>query len=138
MLFALIALFTFTLWREPSTRQALITGAAIALAMSVRPFNLGLLMGLLLGLCATLAAYSRFTEALAAVAGTVGASVVLLMIPVLARASFAGVGVVSQLGFYPLSPLKMLFTDHMRFVCLDPGDSSGGDRRCQGAATSRI
>lgn len=107
-LFALIALLTLTLWRQPSTRHAVMTGAAIALAMTVRPFNLALLVGL----CGVLAARARFSNAIAVGATAVTAYGLLLLIPVLAHAQFGGLGVSSELGFYPLSPLKMLFTDH--------------------------
>jgi hypothetical protein len=107
-LFALIALLAFELWREPTPWRAVAVGGAMALALTVRPFNVGALMGL----CAVLIAHSRVHDAVLVTAATVAGAAVLLIVPWATGARFGGVSVVSELGLYPLSPLRMLFTNH--------------------------
>lgn len=107
-LFALAAFLTLDLWRRPSSALALAVGATLAVAMTVRPFN----MGALLGLCSALLAYARVRDAIFTAAGAVVTFALLLLIPLAVGADFFGLAAIGELGFYPLSPLRMLFTDH--------------------------
>jgi hypothetical protein len=105
---ALAAVLTLRLWREPSLQRAALAGMVLGLAMTVRPFNLGMV----LGLAATLAVYRRWREGLAVAVSACLSAAVLALVPFMVGAGFTGVGPSGELGFYPLSPLRMLFTDH--------------------------
>jgi hypothetical protein len=99
---------TLNLWRRSRTGQAVALGAVLALAIALRPFNLGAA----LGLAVALMAYGRLRDALVTGLAAVGVLAALLTIPIAVHASFTGVSAASELGFYPMSPLRMLFSDH--------------------------
>lgn len=105
---SLAALLVLRLWRAPSARHAALAGMVIGVAVTVRPFN----VGVLLGLCLALAPYQRWRDAFAAGGSGLLTVAVLTLIPYLSGAAFTGVAAGSEVGFYPLSPFRMLFTDH--------------------------
>lgn len=105
---SLAALLVLRLWRVPSLRYAALAGMAIGVAATVRPFNVGILGGL----CLALAAHRRWRDAFIAGGSGLLAAGALTLIPYLSGAQFHGVGAGSLVGFYPLSPVRMLFTDH--------------------------
>lgn len=101
------------LWRSPELGWRLGAGAALGLAVAVRPFNVGVTAGAVVAL----ACQSRRRDGLTVGGIAVATYLVLDAIPRSLGLSSAvqqdGSSVTaSTIGFRPLSPLRMLFTDH--------------------------
>jgi hypothetical protein len=111
--FALAAAGALGVWRSQALRWRVATGAALGLAIAVRPFNLGVAAGCVLAL----AVYRRFGDALIVSASAVCTTGVLLVLPLSLGLSLTnrvdGTSVsAGSVGLAPLSPLRMLFTPH--------------------------
>jgi hypothetical protein len=102
------------IWSSNALGWRLGTGAALALAVAVRPFNLGVAAGLVVAL----AAQRRLRDALATGGSAVVAFAALWALPLslgLTETSLAdGAPSIrpSSLRFSPLTPVRMLVTDH--------------------------
>jgi hypothetical protein len=100
--------------RAPSGRWYLALGAALGLEVAVRPFNLGLVAGA----CIALVALGRVRAAVETAAASAIAFGLLVLVPIalgtglLTRSNGAPVGSRSTFGFAPLTPVRMLLTDH--------------------------
>jgi hypothetical protein len=100
-------------WRSPALRWRLGAGAALGLAVAVRPFNAGVTAGAVLAL----ALQRRVRDALAVLASAVVVFLALDAVPFLLGVGSNrlqdGTSVTgAAIGFRPLSPLRMLFTEH--------------------------
>jgi len=101
-------------WNSNALAWRLGTGAALALAVAVRPFNIGVAAGLVVAL----AAQRRLRDALATGASALVVFAVLWTLPLslgLNETSLAnGAPSIrpSSLRFSPLTPVRMLVTDH--------------------------
>lgn len=109
--FTVATVLLLGLWRRPTTQRAVAVGMVLGLAVAVRPFNVGVVAGL----CVTLLAYRRVRDAVVTGVAAVVSFGLLAAIPLslgLSPMRTASGDPAQDLGFYPLSPLQMLFTDH--------------------------
>jgi hypothetical protein len=111
--FALAAWALLLVWSSSAVGWQIAAGTALGLGVTVRPFNVGVAAGAVLAL----AAFRKFRAA-AIVAACVAATYLLLAsIPFALGLSFtkaiSGQSVSgNSLAFAPLSPIRMLFTNH--------------------------
>ena len=112
--FALAAYAAYRATMSPGRRWSLALGTALGLEVAVRPFN----AGLVLGACVALAALRRFQAALVTGAAACVSFGLLVLVPIslgtglLTRADGTHVGSSADFGFAPLTPIRMLFTEH--------------------------
>jgi hypothetical protein len=111
--FSLAAAALWQVFAHEDLHWRVATGAALGLEVTVRPFNLALLVGALIALLA----WRRVRDALLVGFGAVTVTALLLLVPLLLGTSLrrradgeliAG----NHLSFSPLSPLRMLFSEH--------------------------
>ena len=111
--FTLAATAAYQALRTGSGRWAVATGAALALCVAVRPFNIAVAAACVLGLAALRRLRAAATvAAAAAVVFAVAVSIPLALgLSLTDRINGTSVSA-GSVGFAPLSPLRMLFTDH--------------------------
>lgn len=128
--FAAVAACTVLLVARDDRRFAGLLGAALGLAVAVRPFN----AGLVLGACIALVACRRWRDALVVGVASVTTFAVLAAIPLLlgadlnerADGSIVGspddtaVAERTVFGFAPLSPIRMLVSPHRGLLVWTP------------------
>ena len=111
--FSLAATALWQMFEHDDLRWRIATGAALGLEVTVRPFNLALLVGAVVALLAL----KRARDAVVVAFGALTVTAVLLLVPVslgtgLRRRADGGLVAANHLVFSPLSPLRMLVTEH--------------------------
>jgi len=111
--FALASWAMFGLWSSPALAWRLGAAGALGLAVAVRPFNAGVAAGAVFAL----AAFRHFRDAIIVGVGAIASYLALAAVPYALGLSFTrrvdGTEIAdTALGFSPLSPLRMLVTNH--------------------------
>ena len=111
--FSLAAAALWQVFAHDDLRWRVAAGAALGLEVTVRPFNLALVVGAFVALVAQ----RRVRDAIVVGLGAGATTGVLLLVPLilgtsLRRRADGGVVAGNHLVFSPLSPFRMLFTEH--------------------------
>ena len=109
--FSLAAAALWQVFAHEDIRWRVAAGAALGLEVTVRPFNLALVLGALVALLVQ----RRVRDAVVVGIGAAATTGLLLLVPLLLGTSLrrrADGEVVAHLAFSPLSPFRMLFTEH--------------------------
>ena len=120
-LFTIVLYLTYRYFETNSPSVLLITGIGATLGFSITRYFSG---AEAVALVAVLAFYRRWRDLAIVTASTAAVTLLLFAIPVgLHTPIFSGTGAVSpsqQVGFYPLNPLRMLFTNHRGLFVWSP------------------
>jgi len=110
--FSAAAAGLYLLLQSPALRWRLLTGAALGLAVAVRPFNAALIVGL----CIALVVIRRVGDAAKIVAAAAATFGMLVVVPLALGTGLETRANGERLGthtlFAPLNPLRILFTLH--------------------------